>query len=103
MTENGYIDRKSYGRIEAAIEMPNLLDIQLDSYNEFLQKDIPSSERKQQGLLAVFKSIFPISDNHNLFSLEFVEYSVGTPKYEVDECLERGTTYAAPLRASRPG
>ncbi len=100
MTKNGYIDRKSYGRIEAAIDMPNLLDIQLDSYNEFLQKDIPSSERKQQGLLAVFKSIFPITDVHNLFSLEFVEYTVGTPKYEEGECLERGTTYAAPLRAT---
>ena len=100
MTENGYINRKSYGRIEAAIGMPNLLDIQLNSYNDFLQKDIPSSERKNSGLLAVFKSIFPITDVHSLFSLEFVEYTVGTPKYEVVECLERGTTYAAPLRAT---
>lgn len=100
MTENGYIDRKGYGRIEAAIDMPNLLNIQLSSYSEFLQRDVSSSERQDQGLLAVFKSIFPITDAHNLFSLEFVEYAVGTPKYEVDECLERGTTYAAPLRAT---
>jgi len=100
LTENGYIDRKSYGQIEAAIDMPDLLDIQLSSYSEFLQKDVPSSERQEQGLLAVFKSIFPITDVHNLFSLEFVEYAVGTPKYEVTECLERGTTYAAPLRAT---
>jgi DNA-directed RNA polymerase subunit beta len=100
LTENGYIDRKSYGRIEAAIDMPNLLDIQLSSYSEFLQREVSSSERKNKGLLAVFKSIFPITDVHNLFSLEFVEYAVGTPKYEVEECLERGTTYAAPLRAT---
>ena len=100
MTENGYIDRKTYGSIEAAIDMPDLLDIQLSSYSEFLQKDISSIEREEKGLEAVFRSIFPITDVHNLFSLEFVEYSVGTPKYEVEECLERGTTYAAPLRAT---
>ncbi len=80
--------------------MPNLLDIQLDSYDWFLQKDIPPGAREKQGLEAVFHGIFPITDAHNLYSLEFVGYSVGTPKYDVQECLERGTTYAVPLRST---
>ena len=100
MAENGYIERKSYGSLAAAIDMPDLLDIQLHSYNGFLQRELLPSERQNKGLLAVFNSIFPITDVHNLFSLEFIDYSIGTPKYEVEECLERGTTYAAPLRAT---
>ncbi len=100
MAKKGLIDRKSYGKIASAIEMPNLLDIQIDSYNWFLQKDVPPGDRRKQGLQAVFHSIFPISDVHRLFSLEFVDYSIGTPKYDVGECLERGTTYAVPLRAT---
>ena len=100
MAENGYIERISYGSLAAAIEMPNLLDIQIHSYNGFLQRDLLPSERTDHGLQAVFNSIFPITDAHNLFSLEFIDYSIGTPKYEVEECLERGTTYAAPLRAT---
>ena len=100
MADRGFIDRKSYGTLTSAIEMPNLLDIQLDSYDWFLQKDIPPGAREQQGLQAVFHGIFPITDAHNLYSLEFVDYSVGTPKYDVQECLERGTTYAVPLRST---
>ncbi len=100
MADRGFIDRKSYGTLTSAIEMPNLLDIQLDSYDWFLQKDTPPGARKKQGLQAVFHSIFPISDAHNLYSLELVDYSVGTSKYDVQECLERGTTYAVPLRAT---
>jgi len=100
LADKGFIERISYGKITSAIEMPNLLDIQLDSYDWFLQKDVPPGEREKQGLQAVFHSIFPISDVHNLYSLEFVDYTVGTPKYDVEECLERGTTYAAPLRST---
>ena len=100
MADRGFIDRKSYGTLTAAIEMPNLLDIQIDSYDWFLQKDIPPGIREKQGLQAVFHGIFPITDAHNLYSLEFVDYSVGTPKYDVQECLERGTTYAVPLRST---
>ena len=100
MADKGFIERKSYGKIASAIEMPNLLDLQIDSYNWFLQKDAPPGDRQKQGLQAVFHSVFPITDVHNLFSLEFVDYSIGTPKYGVSECLERGTTYAAPLRAT---
>ncbi|MDE2700611.1 MAG: hypothetical protein OXI23_17200, partial [Gemmatimonadota bacterium] len=83
MADRGFIDRKSYGTLTSAIEMPNLLDIQLDSYDWFLQKDVPPGVREKQGLQAVFHGIFPITDAHNLYSLEFVDYSVGTPKYDV--------------------
>jgi DNA-directed RNA polymerase subunit beta len=100
LADKGFIERKSYGKITPAIEMPDLLDIQIDSYNWFLQKDVPPGKRAKQGLQAVFHSVFPITDVHNLYSLEFVDYSIGTPKYSVVECLERGTTYAAPLRAT---
>ena len=84
MADKGFIDRNSYGTITSAIEMPNLLDIQLDSYDWFLQRETPPGEREKQGLQAVFHSIFPITDVHNLYSLEFVDYSVGTPKYNVE-------------------
>jgi DNA-directed RNA polymerase subunit beta len=100
LAEKQLIERFSYGKIASALEMPNLLDIQIDSYNGFLQKDKLPGDREKKGLQAVFNSIFPISDVHDLFSLEFVDYAIGTPKYEVDECHERGTTYAAPLRAT---
>ena len=100
MADRGFIDRKSYGTLTSAIEMPNLLDIQLDSYDWFLQKDTLPGTREKQGLQGVFHGIFPITDAHNLYSLEFVDYSVGTPKYDVQECLERGTTYAVPLRST---
>ena len=67
MSDKGFIERSSYGRIVPAIEMPNLLDIQVHSYNWFLQKNVPPGERKNQGLQAVFDSILPIADVHNLY------------------------------------
>ncbi|OGG50625.1 MAG: DNA-directed RNA polymerase subunit beta [Candidatus Handelsmanbacteria bacterium RIFCSPLOWO2_12_FULL_64_10] len=98
--KKGFIERRSYAKLPEPIDMPNLLDIQIDSYRWFLQADILPEQRKNQGLQAVFNSIFPITDVHNFYSLEFVDYSIGAPKYGVEECQERGTTYAAPLRAT---
>jgi DNA-directed RNA polymerase subunit beta len=80
--------------------MPNLLEMQLRSYRDFLQEDAPPQKRKRKGLQAVFESIFPIPDVHNLYSLEFLGYSVGKPKYDIQECRERDMTYQAPLRAT---
>ena len=80
--------------------MPNLLDIQLQSFDEFLQLNIPPEKRQNQGLQKIFLEIFPISDIHENFSLEFVKYSIGTPRYSVKECQERNMTYAAPLKAT---
>src|SRR5262245_59523652 len=81
------------------MDVPNLLAVQLESFEWFLQNSVPAAKRKNVGLEAVFREIFPISDSRENFSLEFVEYSVGRPKYNVDECQERDMTYAAPLKA----
>ncbi|MBN1481739.1 DNA-directed RNA polymerase subunit beta [candidate division KSB1 bacterium] len=91
--------RKSFSKIPAAAELPDLLDIQLKSFDDFLQTNVPSRERKNQGLEAVFKSIFPIVDSRENFELEFIEYYIESPKYSVIECQERGTTYSVSLKA----
>ena len=80
--------------------MPDLNEIQLSSFNDFLQLNVSPSKRHNQGLQAVFKSIFPITDVHNTMNLEFIDYSAGVPKYSVEECLERDRTYASPLKAT---
>ena len=92
--------RRSFGRIEAPIEVPNLLKIQLDSYERFLQKNTPPDQREEEGLQAVFSSVFPISDFSGSSTLEYVHYRLGESKYSVEECRIRGVTYAAPLRAA---
>ncbi|MDD3049518.1 MAG: DNA-directed RNA polymerase subunit beta [Candidatus Cloacimonetes bacterium] len=81
------------------VEVPNLLAMQIDSYEEFLQKDVHPQKRKSVGLQAVFESIFPIEDPKGLYLLEFVEYSVLKEKYNTDECKERNLTYQAPIKA----
>ncbi|SYZ73712.1 RNA polymerase, beta subunit [Candidatus Zixiibacteriota bacterium] len=93
-------ERISYGTISDAAEMPDLLDIQLESYNTFLQTDIAPEKRANQGLQQIFKEIFPITDINENFVLEFVNYSLGTARYSIDECRERNMTFAAPLRAT---
>ncbi len=93
------ITRHNFSKLPSIIEMPNLLAVQIDSFKAFLQADVPVSERKNQGLQAVFTDIFPITDIHEHFSLEFIEYMLGEAKYTVLECQERGMTYAIPLKA----
>jgi DNA-directed RNA polymerase subunit beta len=90
--------RRSFGKIKRVIELPNLIEIQRRSYEEFLQRDVPPEQRADVGLQAVFKSVFPIKDFNETASLEFVAYELGTPKYDVEECRQRGMTYAAPLK-----
>ncbi len=92
------IVRLNFSKIEKIIDIPNLIDVQRKSYESFLQKDVPPEDRQEIGLQAVFKSVFPIRDFNETASLEFVSYSLGEPKYEVDECRQRGMTYAAPLK-----
>ncbi len=93
------IRRKSFSKISSVMEIPDLLDIQLKSFKDFLQDDVPPDKRKVQGLQEVFLSLFPITDSRENFLLEFVEYYVESPKYTVEECRERGVTYAVPLKA----
>jgi len=92
--------RKDFGRIEAVIEMPNLVEVQKNSYSQFLQADVKPEQRANVGLQEVFTSSFPIRDFSGRGSLEFVKYEFDEPKYDVNECLERGMTYAAPLKAT---
>jgi DNA-directed RNA polymerase subunit beta len=92
--------RRHFGRIKRIIDIPNLIDIQKRSYDEFLQAEAPPEGRKELGLQGVFKSVFPIKDFNETASLEFVGYSLGTPKYDVEECHQRGMTYAAPLKVT---
>ncbi len=90
--------RRSFGKIKKIIDIPNLIEIQKRSYEEFLQADVKPEERTDTGLQGVFKSVFPIKDFNENASLEFVSYELGTPKYDVDECHQRGMTFAAPIK-----
>jgi DNA-directed RNA polymerase subunit beta len=95
----GNLERRSFSRLSAIIDLPDLLDIQLKSFTEFVQAEIDPAKRANKGLQAVFTSIFPIYDSRENFCLEFVEFYVEKPKYDVDECQERGVTYSVPLKA----
>jgi DNA-directed RNA polymerase subunit beta len=92
--------RKFFGKIREVAEMPNLIEVQKASYDQFLQLENPKGERRDDGLQAVFKSVFPISDFSGTAMLEFVRYEFEPPKYDVDECRQRGMTFAAPLKVT---
>ncbi|HEX6978577.1 MAG TPA: DNA-directed RNA polymerase subunit beta [Alphaproteobacteria bacterium] len=92
--------RKSFGRIPEVAPMPNLIEVQMSSYKSFLQMDVPPEQRKNIGLQEVFRSVFPIKDFSERAMLEFVRYELEPPKYDVDECQQRGMTYAAPLKVT---
>ena len=96
--QNNFRTRKNFAKIEKIIEIPNLIDIQKHSYERFLQADIPPDQREDIGLQGVFKSVFPIKDFNETSSLEFVSYHLEKPKYDVDECHQRGMTYSAPIK-----
>ncbi|HEY7166673.1 MAG TPA: DNA-directed RNA polymerase subunit beta [Candidatus Binatia bacterium] len=97
---NNFRIRRSFGRIKKIIDLPYLIEIQKNSYELFLQKDVSPTQRQNLGLQEVFKSVFPIKDFNETASLEFVSYSLGEPKYDVEECHQRGMTYAAPLKVT---
>ena len=92
--------RRSFGRIPQVVEMPNLIEVQKYSYDQFLQMVAPAEGRQEQGLQAVFKSVFPIEDFAGASRLEFVDYEFEAPKYDVEECQQRGMTFAAPLKVT---
>jgi len=92
--------RKFFGKIQEVAEMPNLIEVQKASYDQFLLVTPPPGGRPDEGLQAVFRSVFPISDFSNTSQLEFVRYEFEPPKYDVDECRQRGMTYAAPLKVT---
>ncbi|NND49370.1 MAG: DNA-directed RNA polymerase subunit beta, partial [Rhizobiales bacterium] len=90
--------RKYFGRIREVAQMPNLIEVQRASYDQFLQVEDPEGGRLDHGLQAVFRSVFPISDFSGTATLEYVRYDFEQPKYDTDECQQRGMTYAAPLK-----
>jgi len=90
--------RKSFGKIQQIAGIPNLIEMQKQSYERFLQKGVAPEKREMIGLQAVFNGVFPIRDFSGTSSLEFVRYSFGEVKYDVEECLARGMTYEAPLK-----
>ncbi len=92
--------RRTFGHLEEITPMPNLIDVQRSSYDTFLQMDIPVNERGDHGLQETFKSVFPIEDFAGRAKLEFVSYDLETPKYDVEECQQRGLTYASPLKVT---
>lgn len=92
--------RKFFGHIKEVAEMPNLIEVQKASYDQFLMVDEPQGGRADEGLQAVFRSVFPISDFSGTSMLEFVRYEFEPPKYDVDECRQRGMTFAAPLKVT---
>ncbi|MDF3060977.1 MAG: DNA-directed polymerase, beta subunit [Microvirga sp.] len=104
MTTNTLVGRKRirkfFGKIKEVAEMPNLIEVQKASYDQFLMVEEPKGGRGEEGLQAVFKSVFPISDFSNTALLEFVKYTFEPPKYDVDECRQRGMTFAAPLKVT---
>ncbi|CAM1643805.1 DNA-directed RNA polymerase subunit beta [Bartonella sp. B10834G6] len=92
--------RKVFGKIPEVAKMPNLIEVQKASYDQFLMVDEPEGGRKDEGLQAVFKSVFPITDFSGASMLEFVRYEFDPPKFDVEECRQRDLTYAAPLKVT---
>jgi DNA-directed RNA polymerase subunit beta len=92
--------RKNFGRIPEVTVMPNLIEVQRTSYENFLQMEVRPEQREHMGLQEVFKSVFPIRDFADRAALDFVQYELEEPKYDVEECHQRGMTYAAPLRVT---
>ncbi|MDN4166343.1 DNA-directed RNA polymerase subunit beta [Cytophagales bacterium LB-30] len=91
--------RINFSSIKSVIDYPDFLDLQLQSFKDFFQLETAAEKRVQEGLFKVFAENFPISDSRENFVLEFIDYTVDPPKYSIDECIDRGLTYAVPLKA----
>ncbi len=99
MSSNIGKQRVNFASIKNPLKYPDFLEVQLKSFQDFLQLDTPPEKRKNEGLFKVFAENFPIADTRNNFVLEFLDYYIDPPRYTIDECLERGLTYSVPLKA----
>ncbi|HEY0304405.1 MAG TPA: DNA-directed RNA polymerase subunit beta, partial [Longimicrobiales bacterium] len=99
-TKNGRVPEVNFGKLTSGMDMPNLLDVQVRAFQTLLQTNAAEAEREDVGLERVFNEVFPITDVNDKFSLEYVAYTLGEPKYSVEECIERDMTFAAPLKAT---
>ncbi len=97
---NGSRPPVSFSKLPPSMAMPNMLDVQLEAFQSLLQRDAVAEEQEDVGLERVFNEVFPITDVNDKFSLEFVSYALGEPKYGVEECIERDMTFAAPLKST---
>jgi DNA-directed RNA polymerase subunit beta len=97
MADRPHIERINFGKLREVIQPPNLIELQISSYLEYLQKDTPEKQRKPYGLEAVFREVFPIHSYDERLTLEYVSYTIGEAKSSEIECLREGTTYAVPL------
>ncbi|MGE5847757.1 MAG: DNA-directed RNA polymerase subunit beta, partial [Ignavibacteria bacterium] len=95
---NNHNGRISFGKISSIIDIPDLLSVQTESFEDFIQLRTSPSKRENKGLQAVFNANFPILDNKEIYRLDFLEYNIEKPRYSIEECLERGLTFAAPLK-----
>src|ERR1700733_7712306 len=100
VVQSNFRVRKNLGKVRRIIDVPNLIDIQKSSYDKFLQMNVPPNEREEVGLQAVFRSVFPIKDFDGTSELVYVSYNLEKPKYDVDECRQRGMTFAAPIKVT---
>jgi DNA-directed RNA polymerase subunit beta len=98
-TKSPAAQRINFGKVELLAEQPDLLGIQIQSFKDYFQLETTPDKRNNEGLFRVFKENFPITDTRNIFVLEFLDYFVDPPRYTIDECIERGLTYAVPLKA----
>ena len=99
VTKSTPAQRINFGKVEFLAETPDLLGIQIQSFKDFFQLETTPDKRNVEGLFRVFKENFPITDTRNIFVLEFLDYFVDPPRYSIEECIERGLTYAVPLKA----
>src|SRR5687767_15805461 len=90
--------RINFGKIGNIADTPDLLAVQIQSFREFFQLETTPDKRNVEGLFRVFKENFPITDTRNIFMLEFLDYFIDPPRYTIEECMERGLTYAVPLK-----
>ncbi len=100
VVQSNFRVRKNLGKVRRIVDVPNLIDIQKSSYDKFLQMNVPPNEREEVGLQAVFRSVFPIKDFNGTSELVFVSYNLEPPKYDVDECRQRGMTFSAPIKVT---
>ena len=96
--QQNFIIRKNFAKVKTELKIPNLIDIQQKSYAKFLQQNILPGNRKNFGLQAAFKSVFPIKDYNKIASLDFVSYHLDKPKFDYAECRSRGMTYASLMK-----
>ena len=99
MSSNKANQRINFASIKNPLDFPDFLEVQLQSFQDFIQLDTPPESRKKEGLYKVFTENFPITDTRNNFVLEFLDYYVDPPRYSIDDCIDRGLTYSVPLKA----